>query len=41
MRVYEYRYSIEKKLKAKLKRMQKKNIFLDLGHYDEIYRKRY
>ena len=92
--MYEYRYSIEKRLKAKLKRMQKKNKklydavmksveeiiknprhykplrydmkglrrvhleksfilifeideeakivrFLDLGHHDEIYRKRY
>jgi hypothetical protein len=38
--VHEYRYSIEKRLKAKLKRIQKKNRFLDLGHHDEIYRKK-
>jgi hypothetical protein len=39
--VHEYRYSIEKRLKAKIKRMHKKNRFLGLDHHDEIYRKKY
>jgi len=39
--MHEYSYSIEKRLKAKLKRISKKDRFLDLGHHDEIYRKKY